>query len=187
MDDWSLDHEYDDVLVHHYVFPTSGRQPLPNSTPVYNKFAGEMPVGGSWEGGSTPVRLRNIKAGRPAIAHRLHIGEVVRYIGNTCIHNLEGRKTNTEGSSLRISGAHRVGGNYNAPGCMGNPPLPNHVRIVYIDVREVRWCSVGSVAFHWNWSKMERPYVVYTEGSVGIGGGDPVPAWLVSSCVYMGF
>ena len=180
--------------------------------------------------------MRNINIGKPAIANRLHIGEVVRYIGNIYIHNLEGRKTNAEGSSLRISDARHVGMTYHAPDCMSNPPLPRHVHIVYIDVRKVRWCSAGSVAFHsfswprntkeatgiartlfiyhckwagvlvvhgrcfgssgacfrsnrvldnllWNWSKTGRPYVACTEGSVGIGGGDPVPAWFDGWCV----
>ena len=27
-------------------------------------------------------------------------------------------------------------------------PLPSHCRIVCIDVRKIRWCSFGSVAFH---------------------------------------
>ena len=39
----------------------------------------------------------------------------------------------------------------------------------------------------WNWSKLGRPYVVYKEGGVDIGGGDPVPAWLNEFCVYRGF
>lgn len=34
---------------------------------------------------------------------------------------------------------------------------------------------------------MKRPCVVYKEGSVEIGGGDPAPAWLNEWCVYKGF
>ena len=38
----------------------------------------------------------------------------------------------------------------------------------------------------WNWSNMGQPYVVYREGSAGIGGGDLVPAWLVGGCFCKG-
>ena len=31
---------------------------------------------------------------------------------------------------------------------MSRPPLPDHVRIAYIDVRTMGWGFVGSVAFH---------------------------------------
>ena len=36
----------------------------------------------------------------------------------------------------------------------------------------------------WGWSKMWRPYVVYNDNRVHIGGGDPVPVWLSEWCVY---
>ena len=186
------------------------------------------------------IRLRNIRVGKPSIADKLHIGEVVRFEGRTLIHNLGGRNSNTLCSTLRVGNAHREGGNYFAPGCAFNPPLPRHVRIVYIDAKEFRWCSVDSVAFHsfawprnareaksivrtlftnyckwpdvlvvrgrcfstnkvcfrasrvlknllWNLSQMGRPYVVYREGSEGIGGGDPMPSWLLRECVYKDF
>ena len=44
-----------------------------------------------------------------AIASRLHIGIVVRYQGRTLIRNLEGRKTNTFGSTLRVKNAPHDG------------------------------------------------------------------------------
>ena len=72
----------------------------------------------------------------------------MRYHRRTYVHNLGGRKTNTFGSALRVVDAHHQGRNYNAPGCIYKPPLPSHVRIVYIDTRKLRWCTVDSVAFH---------------------------------------
>ena len=220
-------------------YPGSGGQQLPISTPMYNQFAGVVLCDGLLER-SGPFRLRNIKTGEPAIANRLHIGEVVRYNSNIHIHQLEGRKPNIYGSSIRISGAHHVGRNCHTPGCMSKLILPDHVRIVCVDAREMRWCSVGIVAFHsfawprntkeakglartlftdhcgWadvlvvrghclssshacfranrvlenllrNWSKMGRSYMVCKEGSVRIGGGDPVPVWLGEWCVYNDF
>lgn len=94
------------------------------------------------------ARLRNIGAGKPAIANRFHIGKVVRYEGRTFIHNLEGRKTNTWCSTKRVKNAHHEGRGYCAPGCIDDPPFPKHRRIVCIDICKLRWCSVDSVAFH---------------------------------------
>ena len=103
------------------------------------------------------VRLRSIKTGCPAIGIRLHIGKVARCNTVTCIHDLEGRQTNALGSSMKVSGAHDVGRNYHAPGCMYNPPLPRIVRIVYDDVRKVNWCSICSVACHsFSWPRKVR-------------------------------
>ena len=76
-------------------------------------------------GVSNPIRPRNIRTGRPAIANRLHIGEVVRFEARTFIHNLEGRKTNTWYSTMRAKGGHHEGRNYFAPSCIYHPPLPN--------------------------------------------------------------
>ena len=36
----------------------------------------------------------------------------------------------------------------------------------------------------WNLSNMERPYLVYKEGDVGIGGGEPVLNWFEDWCAY---
>ena len=118
----------DDVFIRCYSYPGNGRQLLPIGTPMYNKCVGRMPAVGlhSVRG---PVRLRNVWAGRPAIANRLHIGEVVRFEGRTIIRNLEGRRTNTWGSTVHVTDVHHVGKQYHAPGCMHSPPLPRHVRI----------------------------------------------------------
>ena len=89
-----------------------------------------------------------LRVGRPAIANRLHIGEVERFQSPTFIYKLEGRKTNTVCSSLRVKNAHHEGRNYYAPGCIYNPPRPRHVRIVYLDICKLKRCSVDSDAFH---------------------------------------
>ena len=78
----------------------------------------------------------------------MYIGEVVRYNANTGVNNLDGRQTNTSGSSMKVSDAHDIWWDDCAPGCMYNLPLPRGVRIVYVDVRKVSWCSVGSPALH---------------------------------------
>ena len=136
--------------------PGNGMQLFPSCTPLYNKFAGGVPAVGLG-GVGRPIRPRNIRIGRPAIANRLHIGEGVRFQGRTLIRNLEGRTTITFGFTLRIKNAHHEGRNYHAPSCIHNLPLPSHVRIVYIDTSKLRWCSVGSVAFHsFAWPKNVR-------------------------------
>lgn len=36
-------------------------------------------------------------------------------------------------------------------------PLPKNVRIVYLDVRELRWCSVNGIPFHsFAWPRVAR-------------------------------
>ena len=127
-----LKHQFDDILVQSYGYPGSGRRLLASCAPLYIKFVGVVPASGlaSVVG---PIRLRNIRVGKPAIAHRLHIGEVVRFEGRTLIHNLEGRKTNTWCSTMRVRNAHHEGRNCYAPGCNHSPPLPRHVCIVCID------------------------------------------------------
>ena len=57
--------------------------------------------------------------------------------------------TNTRCSAKRLKNAHHEWRNYFAPGCIYNPPFRRHCRIVCIDICKLRWCSVGSVAFHW--------------------------------------
>ena len=111
--------EFDQTLVQCYGYPNNGRQLFPPCTHLYNKFAGRVPAEG-FVGIPTPIRLRKIKIGRPAIANRLHIGEVVRYKCRTFIHNLGGRKTNTCCSAAYVRNAHHEGRNYCAPGCSLN-------------------------------------------------------------------
>ena len=79
----------------------------------------------------------------------VRVGRVALVGSHTSIHNLESRMLNTSGSAIRIDGSHHFGKSHHARECELNPPLLSHVRIVYIDTRKVRWCSVGSVAFHW--------------------------------------
>ena len=152
----SRDIGYDDVLYHHFRFPSSGRGPLPINTPLFNKFVGRIGARGLWDSNlprlnlGTPVRryrirLRNIKVGAFVVARRLHVGTVARG-GQTFIHNLEGRMINAVGPAFMIDNAQ--GRNYRARECKLNPPLRSHVRIVYIDTRKLKWCSVDSVAFH---------------------------------------
>ena len=138
---------YVDVLVRHYGYPGNGRRPLPISTPLFNKFVGVVFAGGLSDVEGL-LRLRDLRVGRPAVANRLQVCDVARCGGKTYIRNLEGRRINTFCSSLRLSDAHQVGKQYHAPGCMSSPPLPKRARPVYIGTRKVRWCSVGSVAFH---------------------------------------
>ena len=151
-DGWreDLKDQFDDVLVQSYGYRGNGKQLFPPHTPLYNKFVGGVlaavfiAVDGIY--GST--RLRNIRVGRPAIANRLHIGEVARFEARTRIHNLEGRKTNTWCSTLRVKGGHHEGRNEFARGCSHEPPLPKYCRIVEIDTCKFPWCSVDSAAFH---------------------------------------
>ena len=81
-----------------------------------------------------------------AIRSRRCIGEVVRHNSTTFVRNLEGRRTNVLSSNVKVHAGHHVGENCHYHGIP--PPLPSYVRIVYIDVRKVRRCSVGSVPFH---------------------------------------
>ena len=49
---------------------------------------------------------------------------------------------------MRVRNGHHEGRSYFAFGFAYNPPFPKRARIVYIDIRKLRWCSVDSVAFH---------------------------------------
>ena len=73
---------------------------------------------------------------------------MVRFQTRTFVYNLGGRVTNTYGSAVRVPHGHHEGKNCFAPGSTSRPPLPSHCRIVYIDTRKLKWCSVDSVAFH---------------------------------------
>ena len=90
--------------------------------------------------------LRNIKVARPELRNRYGIGQVVCHPICTYIHNLEGRRIGVGKAVMRGDGGHHVGKHCQYHGIA--PQLPSHVRIVYIDVRKIKWCSVGSVAFH---------------------------------------
>ena len=141
--------QFDDVLVQSYGYPGNGRQLFPPHTPLFNTFAGRVPIGGLGNING-PIRLYNIKIDRPAIAHRLHIGKVARFEGRTFIHKFggEGRTTNTFCSTMRVRGGHHEGRSYFARGCIVNPPLANYCRTECIDICKLMWCSIGSAAFH---------------------------------------
>ena len=154
-----MKHQFDHVLVQCYGYPNNGRQLFPSCTPLYNKFVGSVPATdlGSL---TPPVRLRNIKVGRPAVANRLHVGEVVRFEGRTFIRNLEGRIINTWCSAMGVNNCNHEGRNCYAPGCVYNHPFPNHCRIVCIYACKLRWCSVDSVAFRlFAWQSVSRRLV----------------------------
>ena len=91
----------------------NGRQLLPIIVFMYNKFVGRLPV----------LVSRGVRAASVCVNQgRSHIGEVVRYEARTFMNNLEGRKSNAFGSSMRVFGDRHVGGNYYAPGCVFSPP-----------------------------------------------------------------
>ena len=131
--------------------PSEGRRLFPTHTPQYNKLIGGV------RAAIDPIHLRNIRVGMHAIADRWHIGKVVRFAIRTYVHNFKGRKSNANGSIVRSRGGHHEGRNCFAPGCDYYPSLPQCCRIVYIDIRKLRWCSVDSVAFHsFKWPKDVR-------------------------------
>ena len=87
--------------------------------------------------------LRDIRKNRLALRCRHSFGFVVRYQSCTYIHNVEGRRFGACRSAMCVDGGHHVGchGRYH-----GVPsPLLSCVRLVYIDVRKVKRCSVDGV------------------------------------------
>ena len=156
---------FDEILIRCYGYPAVDRQLSFVSAPLYNTFVGRMLVDGP-HSIAGPIRLRNIRVGRPAVANRVHIGEVVRYDSRTCIRSLDGRRTNAFGSMLRMVSAQHVGRNRHAQGCMLNPPLFPHARVVYIDTWcKLKWCSTDSVAprsFVWPRSTKEAKVLART-------------------------
>ena len=140
---------FDQILVRFYGHLGYGRPLLPPRTPMYNKYVDGAPL--------EPFCLRNIRIGKPAIADRLHFGEVVRFQTRTFVYNVGGRITNTYGSAVRVWGGHHEGQNCSTPGCISVPLLPGYCRIVCIDTRNFKWCSVDSVSFHsFVWPKAVR-------------------------------
>ena len=83
----------------------------------------------------------------PAMEERQHLGEVVRHQSCIWIHNLEGRRTNHPFATMRVGDGHDVGRNCHYYGIPPPRRCPAIFRIIYIDVRQIRWCSAGSVAF----------------------------------------
>ena len=140
--------QFDDTLIRCYGYPKKGRQLCPPHTLLYNKY-----VGGKLKTDLDcfifePIRLRNIRVGKPAVVEGLHVGGVSRFMAHTFVQNLGGRKTDTCSSFVRVARGHHEGRNYFALGRKLNPPLPGYCRIVYIDIHKLHWCSIGSVASH---------------------------------------
>ena len=92
--------QFDDVLVQHYGYLGNGRPLFPPHTPRYNKLIDLV---------YEPTCLRNIRAGKPAIAIGLHIGEVMRFQHRTFVYNFGGRRTNAKDSAMRVKGCHHEG------------------------------------------------------------------------------
>lgn len=90
--------------------------------------------------------LRNIRAGLPALRGRWPVGRVIRHLVRTYIHNLEGCRAGASGAVMRVEHGHDVGKDNRYHGVP--PPLLSCVRVVYIDIRKIKLCSVGGVSFH---------------------------------------
>ena len=124
---------------------------LTSHAPKYNKLIGSV------RAAIDPIHLRNIKLGELAVDDRWHIGEIERFATRIYVHGFNGRKSNVNGSIVRVKGGHHVGKNCFRLGCSDDPLLPLDCRIVYLDVGKLKWCSVDSVAFHsFKWLKDGR-------------------------------
>ena len=108
----------------------------------YNKLIGGV------RAAIDPIHFRNIRTGMPAIEGGWHIGKSERFATRTYVHNCNGRKSNVNGSIVRVRGGHHEGKNCVAPGCVDDPFFLQYCRIVDIDMRKLRWCSVDSVVVH---------------------------------------
>ena len=142
---------FDDELVRWYhPHLGEGGQPLPAKGRMFDKWFGKMfrsrgKHSTAWDV-TYIARLRNIKMNIFAIRNRWRTGQVARHNSTTFVRKLEGRRTNHPLSNMKVHGGTHVGKDCN---CHGIPSaLLSRVRIVYVDVRKARWCSVGSVAFH---------------------------------------
>ena len=124
---------------------------LTSHAPKYNKLIGGV------RAAIDPIHLRNIKLGEFAVDDRWHIGRIERFATRTYIHGFIGRKSIVNCSIVRVKDGHHVGKNCFRLGCGDHPLLPLDCRIVYLDVRKLKWCSVDSVAFHsFKWPKDGR-------------------------------
>ena len=88
--------KFDQILVRSYGHPGNGTPLLPSHAPLYNKSVDGAPLN------HEPLCFRNIRTGKPAIADRLHFGEVVRFQTRTFVYKVGGRMTNTYGSLVRV-------------------------------------------------------------------------------------
>ena len=122
--------QFDDALVRFYDYPGDGIQLFPPHSPLYNKYVGGTPHAGLDCLIYEPIRLRNIRVGKPAVVEGLHLGGVSRFMTRTFAQNLGGRKADTRSSSVRVSGGHHEGRNYFAFGCNLKFPFPSYCRIV---------------------------------------------------------
>lgn len=145
---------YDDELPPRYDPEWRGRQPLPADTPMYNKLVRKKDEPGLVHPLMREMQLwrqkhcmRNIKRSLPAIGDRLYVGEVFRCGIGTLVYNLDDSCTNTWRSAINIDkDAHNQGRAVHRSGKTWILPLPGHARIVYLDVRGIRWCLFDSGA-----------------------------------------
>ena len=86
-------------------------------------------------------------------------GDVVSRGSCAVVNDVEGRRLSVARSSVKIKDGQHAS---RAAMCRHRDNvvfafLPNNVRIVYLDVRKLRWCSVGSIAFHsFAWPRIAR-------------------------------
>ena len=113
-------------------------------------------------GGRANIDLRNIRTALPALevdclGEGLQVGGVARWLSSTYVHNRGGRCTSAARLSMGIMGGHHHGMSRYSPHGGVFPFLPSYVRVVYLDARLVRCCSVNSVAFHsFAWPRKAR-------------------------------
>ena len=121
---------------------------LPADACMSNKWPGKMLRSRGHHSTARDVaflaQLRNAKMGLLALRSRRQIGHVARHQACAYIYNLEGRRIGVSRAVMRVDNGHHVGRNCQYHGIP--PPSPNCVRIVFIDVRKVRWCSVDSIS-----------------------------------------
>ena len=143
--------DFDDLVRWYHPHLRGYSQQMPANAQMFNKwpFKQFRSMGGGcssmWDA-TCLARLSNIKVNLPAIRSRWRVGDVVRHNSVIFVRHLKGRRSNVLAAGVRVHAGQHVGKNCHYHGVP--PPLPSYVRIVYIDVRRVRWCSVGSVPFH---------------------------------------
>lgn len=139
---------------------------------VFNKFGvkGSCPHNSWYEGGR---RLRNVRIGYPAVCwgfggeHVWKEGNVARQGSCAVGMDMEVCRLDSIRSTMRIRGDHHHGSclGQSRPGNQVPTSLPNNVRIVWLDVCNVRWCSVCGVAFQsfvWPRSAREAKSIMRT-------------------------
>lgn len=102
--------------------------------------------------------MRDIKLGPPTIGREsdndksdlFKMGYVGRQNIRIAVCNLEGRKTDNVHTTMGVNGGQCWGldGIEHNHGFEPNLGLLKHVRVIYVDVRRVRRCSVDDAEFH---------------------------------------